>query len=569
MESAVTEEKKKDVNYKIQTVYKDLELPVLQPNIDAAHAYLFGIFGSGKPIFGVVSDSVQKTPEATAMESIIYENSTTTGWGRQISLFLKNGLKYNIGAINVDWWIRRTFNPITDTSKSLTSAQIQEAYRGGNELRNYDMYNTFFDTSKAPGDMSASGDFVGCIERLTLVQLYSFIQTLQVNGGKVMNVDQKLWQSSAFRNQHWVPQIVSKNMVNAGTNWMAFLSSTLSPLRYNTVQGYEVVHYYRRIIPSMLEIDCPDKNSVQIWYFVEVNGIVIFAERKSNAHNNLPTVFTQPIEDSLGLQAKGLGENLLNFQNLSGAMFRARMADLARLISDRGIFDPSVISSKDINSTNPAAKIPVRPTAYGKDIRTAYHAIPYDGKAGTSLYQDIGQVMKWGSNAAHVNPAQRGEFTKGNRTLGEFDNVMENADASQQTMAMLIEDQAFVPMKNQIKINILQYQSATSLPDPNTQKVVEINPALLRQSIINFKIADGLVSKDKLLSIPQQLQFYQVMAQDPQGSVEYDLTGMMANVMETKGVRTAQFKRTPEQVAAIRQQQQAQVTGGAPKPATA
>jgi hypothetical protein len=345
-------------------------------------------------------------------------------------------------------------------------------------------------------------------------------------------------------------------------NWLAFLTSSLSPLRYNNVVNYEVVTYYRRIIPSMFKItSVPDKDAIQIWKFIEVNGIVIFAERKSNAHNTIPTIFTQPLEDSLGLQNKGLGENLLNFQNLSGAMFRARMADLARLISDRGIFDPTMISAKDINSTNPAAKIPVRPAAYGKDVRTAYHPIPYDGRAATSLYQDIGFVMDRGSDAAHINKAQRGQFTKGNRTAEEFNDVMDNADATQQTMAMMIEAQAMTPLKMIIKVNTLQYQAATNLPNPNTKQVVEVNPADLRKAVIEFKVADGLVSKERLLSTQAQTEFFQIMAQIPEGNQEYDLIGMIANVMETKGARISQFRRTPEDQLA-RQQAAAGVVPG-------
>jgi hypothetical protein len=551
METACVEKEKQDVNLKLQTIYKDIELPVLQPNIDAAHAYLVSTFLSGKPIFGVVSEDPTRSDQAKQMESIIYENSIATGWGRQLSMFFKSGLKYNAGAIDVDWKIRRTFNPITvnEGNTSIARAGTQEIYRGGNELKSLDMYNTFMDTSVPIADVHIKGDYAGYVERLTLVQLHSLVTNLQINGGQVMNINDSLWCSAPSRNLYFIPQVIPIYNISSSTNWLSFLGANSAPLRQGNINNYEVLHYTRRIIPAMMGItNVPDRNSVQIWKFIEVNGYIIYAERKSNAHDQLPVIFVQPNEDNLSYQTKGPAQNLFNFQNLAGTMFRARLASLARAISDRGIYDPARISKKDINSTNPAAKIPVRPGAYGAGLEAAYRPIPYDDRTSQTIYQDIGQVMQWGQDAAHINRSQRGQFTKGNRTLEEYQDVMQNADNSQQVMALLIEDQAMIPLKHQIKVNTLQYQSATQLPDPNTKEVIDINPVDLRKAVIEFKLADGLVPKDKLLGIGPTMEAFQIMSQIPQPPPEdtttprYDLIGMLVNTLEARGARLSQFK---------------------------
>lgn len=540
----------------ITTLYKELELPILQPNIDAAHAYLVGTFLSGNPVFGVVGEGTERTEAAAQMEAIIEENSRSTGWTRQLGVWLKNCLKYNIGAVEVDWKVRRTFNMTTDTNISFTAATVSEAFRSGNEIRCLDMYNTAFDISAVPADVHTTGDFCINVERVTLAQCHQRVADLKANGGYIMN-EHLLWQqgsSGPLRNWYYEPAIRQNKIKTVGTDWVTFFTGNSAPMTNDRTRKYEWITYYRRIIPAMFGMpNVPDANMVQIWKFIEVNGNIIFAERKSNAHNYLPTIFAQPIEDSLGLQTKGVGDNLLPFQNLTGSLFRARVASLARALSDRGLYDPSRISEKHINTPHPTAKIPVRPSAYGTDIKGAYFPVPYDDSNGQMLYQDIGAVSNWASDAAHINKSQRGQFTKGNRTLQEYNDVMDNADSTQQVMAILLEAQAFVPIKTIIKINILQYQSVGTLLDPNTKTAVDINPAELRKAILDFRLADGLLSKDKIMGIPALIEAAQALSAIQQSMPgvppKYDIVRMLVDALSARGAKLKLYENPPQPAA--------------------
>lgn len=535
----------------ITTIYKELELPILQPNIDAAHAFLTGLFLAERPIFSVVSDSIEKSTEAKQMEAIVGENSTQTGWARQLSMCLKNALKYNIGAVSVEWLIRESFKFITDTNVSFTEAVVETTMRAGNEIVNHDMYNTFYDTSVAAGDVYKDGDFGGSVDRLTAAQLHRYITDLSANQGVLMNVkdNSKLWQSSVYHNWYFEPNVLNEDTVHTGTDWNRFFYTVprgSGPMQFNNLSTYERVRYHRRIIPSVFGIRVPDANKLQLWYFVEINNIIIYAERKTTAHQHLPMIFFQPIEDSLRHQTKGLGANLKPYQNLSGTMYRAKIASLARSLSDRGLYDPNMVSEKDINSVIPTAKIPVRPKGYGTKISDAYFPIPYDDTNARSLYQDIGFVDAQAEKIAHINKAQKGQFTKGNRTAEEFNEIMGNADSPQLAMALLLEYQAFTPLKYIVKVNILQYQNVTAIEDPNTNELVTIDPVELRKAIVNFKLADGLVTEDELLGAQETIQAFQVMSTTAEGNVEYDLVGMMAEVMGRGNSRLSKWKRTPE-----------------------
>jgi len=529
----------------IADLYKELELPVLQPNIDAAHAYLVSLFLSGHPIFGVVGEKRERTDAAKQMEAIIEENSRHSGWARQLSMFFKTALKYNVAAIEVEWVTRTSFNLITDTNQSMREGTVTTALRSGNEFRTLDMYNTAFDMSVPPAEVHTRGDFVINVERLTMAQTHARLTELTANGGVLMNNTTELWKTSPMHNWYHIPRI-RENALDTGKSgdWVSFFSTGSAPMSLDSSRKYEWVTYIRRIIPSMFGFPPgPGRDTVQIWKFYELNGVLVYAERKSNAHNYLPVIIGQPNEDMLGTQSKGMGEFLWNFQRLSSTMMKARLSSLQRALADRGLYDPSRIAKKDINSPNPSAKIPVRPGAYGTGLGDAYYPIPYDDRNAQNLYGDIGQVMGWAADAAHVNRSNRGQFTKGNRTLQEYNDVMDNADSHQQATALLLENQVFVPLKHIVKVNILQYQNPTSLIDPNTAEPVDIDPVQLRQAILDFKLADGLLSKDKILGVTQTIEAFQILLQSPEANQQYDLTAGLVDSLEARGARIKIYPR--------------------------
>ncbi len=524
----------------ITTLYKEMELPILQPNIDAALGSLVKLYLVTDPMFQAVNDDTSdEAAQAAAkqMDAIISENSRMTGWKRQFTIWLKNSLKYNISGIEVDWIVRKGFHFKTDPQQSLTQATVSNVLRAGNEVMSLPMYNTFFDTSVSPADVHSKGDYAGYVEKISFTKLHQWVADQLAAGKTLMNVeaDGKLWRSSTYHNWHIVPKMIKDIVLNSSTDWVSYFTADAIPMQGNS-REYEKVTYYRRIIPAMFKITgIPDGNNVQVWKFVEINGVLVLAERRTNAHNYLPTVFCQPVEDDHGTQTKGLGSLLLPFQNLTGTMWRARISSLARAISDRLLYDPTRISEKNINSQLPTAKIPVRPGAYGSKISDAVQLLPYDDRNAQMLHQDIGAVQRWSEDAAHINKAERGQFTKGNRTLGEYSDIQNNAFASQMVMALVIEHQAMTPIKAMIKINILQYQTNTTLTAPNTNKSVVIAPDKLRDAIIEFQLADGLINKDQMMGYSEIIETFQVLSQDPEARARYDIVKMMVDTLASRG----------------------------------
>lgn len=532
-------------------LYKDLELPIVQPNCDAAHAKFVDIFLSSVPIFGIVSESIKddKKNMARQMEAIITENASAYKWKRQLWLTLLDLVKFNIGGASCEWNNRVSYSVKSKPDVNMFQGQSDPYIASGNKIESFNMYNTIWDLSTAPADISSSGDFVCTVKNITEVQVMQLYKDIITNNGIVSTPLETVIRSTRRRNFYFIPSIIPPDRaINGKTNWSSWFQTSFSNFGGNVKPGYELVIFYARIVPSSFGFfKVPAPNEIQIWKFYEINGHIVLAEVQTNAHDKLPGMFGQPKEDKLGLQTKGTGETLLNFQNLSGSLFRARMNSLAQGLSDRGIYNPNLIDRKDLESSAPVKHIALRSTAITQDVRAAYQPIPYNDFSGQIIAQEIPKVAEYASEAAHINRADRGQFQKGNKTQGEFNKVMDNSDATQLSAALLLDEQFFADLKYQIKFNVLQYQASVELPDPYSSGTVQVNPADLRNGMINYKIVDGLISKDKILNIDQMIEAGQIMAQVPGGNDDYDVVGILGDALEAKGAKIFKYKRTPEE----------------------
>jgi hypothetical protein len=111
-------------------------------------------------------------------------------------------------------------------------------------------------------------------------------------------------------------------------------------------------------------------------------------------------------------------------------------------------------------------------------------------------------------------------------------------------MAMFLEHRFFVPIKELIKLNILQYQLPAKYYSPRTKSEVAIDPVQLRNSSIQFQLADGMSPVSRLLNLEAFNVVAQMAATNPQMNAEYDIMGMLMYSLQLQGAGWIQdFKR--------------------------
>lgn len=533
----------------------DMTVPIVMPQVESSVEYLVNVFLTGYPIFGVASDEAG-TAAAKQMETIIGENSKTARWSRELIMMFRDGLKYNISAVELEWAQKTTYSVVNDPS-SATNAKQEKVLWNGNKLKRLDLYNSFWDMRVPAAEVYERGDFAGYNELITRVQFKQRCNDLfgKVRGSlieKALNSSMVSQGTTSTESTfgYFIPIINPwpfRNQNNIyGTDWMAWANDQVY---VNSAHPDYKSHYlwtcvYIRLLPSDFDLNVPEKNTPQVWKFYIINGqVILYAERQTNAHNHIPIYFGQPIEDGLGYQTKSYAGNVGDMQALASSLWAAFIASKRRLVTDRVLFDPSKILSKDINSPNASAKIPVRPAAFGSDIANSVYQFPYHDENAGTLVQAATAVTAMADKVNSNNQAQQGQFVKGNRTKEEYNDIIGHSNDRNQIMAIAYEEQVFSPLKEAIKLNILQYQEPATIQNAATKANVSVNPVTLRQEAVTFEMSDGLLPTDKIISGPEFQTAIQALVASPQIAGEFRLGDMISYLMEQRGADIGQFKK--------------------------
>lgn len=541
--------------------YRNMTVPVIMPQVEAAVTHQASVFLTGQPLFGVVADPMF-ADEALQLESVFEDQSVRGGWARELMLFFRDGFKYNFAPLEVDWSNEVTYAVETDVSRSLNQGVPKEVIWSGNRVRRLDPYNTFVDTRVPPTELYKKGEFAGYTELMPRIELKSFIARLpdviipNIKPAFESGTSGMAGAQNADAMNYYVPDINPKvseidNKVR-GTNWMSWagLTETANSRRIDYKDSYEVTTLYAKVLPSEFDLKVPSSNTPQIYKLIIVNHEhIIYAEKQTNAHSYLPILIGQPTEDGLSYQTKSLADNAEPFQALASTYMNSIIASRRRAISDRVLYDPSRISPAHINSANPSAKIPVRPAAYGKNLAESVFAFPYREDQATSSMAQIQAILGLSNQLAGQNQVSQGQFQKGNKTLREFESVMENANGRDQLAAILLEYQVFIPMKEILKLNVLQYQGGTTIYNRDRQRAVEIDPVKLRKAVLEFKVSDGLIPSSKLINGESWTTALQVIGSSPQIGQGYNIAPMFSYMMKTQGADLRPFEKSPEQLA--------------------
>jgi hypothetical protein len=537
---------------------QNVTVPIVQPQVEAAVGYLTEVFCTGEPFFGVVTPPAD-VEAGLQMEAVIGDNSRRFGWRAEFMKCFRDGLKYNLQALEMAWERKKVFSVINDPSKALDKGGMQaEAMYSGNFARRVDLYNAILDTRVRPTENHYRGEFAGYVDLYPRTNLKQLIIDL--------GTDQTMHVTDAFKSdcgsytvgnntsgEYYIPLVNPQALLSQGTgsrNWSAWLSGMNSNGTLEYKDLYEVAIIYARFLPADFGLNnLPARNTPQIFKLTVVNKRwIVHMKRMTNAHNFLPLVVGQPFDDGLGYQAKSYGDNVTPYQEMASSLWNSGIESKRRLVYDRLFYDPSRISKTDIDKPSSVARIPVKPAAYGKPVTDAVFSSNYRDDNIVGVLEMAAKVTQMAQIANGSNNVQQGQFQKGNKTRYEFESVMDKSDWHNRLLAITLEDSWFAPIKEIVKMNTIQYQGESELYSFQQQKSVKVNPQDLRRMTMQFKLTDGQTPTEKLVNFQVLSQVAQLGMAIPAINAEYDIPGMLIYSFKTQGAYWLdQFKRTPEQ----------------------
>jgi hypothetical protein len=519
--------------------------PVVVSQVDSMVAYLADVFLSGSPLFPVVSTPRNKE-WAEQLETLIDDHATLGGYARQLLMFLRDGVKYNICAIEAEWTSISQYS-ISDDFLQMGKQKLNKAISKFTKLKRLDPYNTVWDRNVLPGDVSSEGDYAGYIEVLSRTKMKRLLNRL-ASEGKAFNVREALATKdgnaesiSTYRVHPSVSNYVTPRKPLDSINWYEWMTGQKDQ-ETNKTSNFEVFYMYARILPSELKLTGPEAKTPQIWKFTIVNNaIVVQAERIISAYDHLPILFGQPLEDGLGYQTQSIAEANIPFQTSATTLFNIRFNAARRAVSDRALYDPDLISSADVNAPVPAAKIPVRSNSLATDkrISDAYYPIPFDPRGTEAAFQDGMTIVNFGKELSGLNNPMQGKFQKGNKSVQEWNDTMGGADARLRLPALCLEYQIFMPLKEMLKLNIFQYGENAKVVSQKSGEEISVDIEKLKTHVLSFRIADGYTPKSKLASTESIMQMMQILGSSPILQQRYGpmLPGMFAHFAQLVGVR--------------------------------
>lgn len=540
---------------------QNVQIPVVGPQVDSATAFFAEMFLSSYPVFPVLA---AQTPElvdaALAVETILGESAVHFQWPRHLAMCFRDGLKHNLQAIEVEFKEEKVPQIVTDNSQGVSLGKPTEKVFAGNRLQHINLYNLIFDARVPPAEVHKRGDFVGYTDLITRVELKQLF--LDLDTMLTMNATEAFQSGTAAVGHgtegtasYYIPQVNPLALLNpkfTAMNWVTWGNmDTKKKIHYSDM--YEKTVLYLRIIPREHGIHgkfgSKNAGDPQIYKLIIINRrVIIFCQRMTNAHNNLGIVIGQMNEDSLGLQTKSYADNAAPYQFLASALYNSGIQSQRRKVYDRIFYDPSRINKSDIDKPDAIARIPVKSEAYGKPISEAFAVAPYQDSNVAATLQIARDVVEMADVATGQNRVQRGQFQKGNKTRYEFETVMQGSDARPKVTGLLMSIGWLQPIKEMLKYNILQYQPPAELFNREKMKLVKVNPADIRALAWEFSMADGAMPADKFIDYEMMNMTFQMAAQDPVARAEWDIMGMMAYQLKSRGAKWVDtFRRTPEQ----------------------
>lgn len=520
--------------------------PVVVSQVDSMVAYLADVFLSGSPLFPVVSNPANKE-YAEQLETLIDDHATLGGYARQLLLFFRDGVKYNLAALETEWTSIYQYSLLQDLLKGKKMDKTAKKYT---KIKRLDPYNTVWDHNVNPGDVSLEGDYAGYVEIVSATKLKRFLNRLSAEG-KAFNVKEAQGSGtfntpenlSNYRIHPTVSDYVTARKPTDGMNWFTYITGQEDTSGSTIKAGnFEIFRLYARIMPSDFFLFGPESKTPQIWKFVIINNtVVVQAERIISAYDYLPILFGQPLEDGLGYQTQSIAESNIPFQSAATTLFNIRFNSARRAVSDRAIYDSSLISSADINAPVPAAKIPVKSNSLDniKSIKDAYYQIPFDARGTEAAFQDGMAIVSFGKELSGLNAPQQGQFQRGNKSVQEWNDTMGGSDSRLRLPALTLEFQVFMPLKETLKLNIFQYGESTEVVSQKDGNSLQIDIEQLKTKVLAFRVADGYTPKSKLAGTDAIVQLMQILGQSQQLQQQLGpmLPGMFAHLAQLMGVR--------------------------------
>lgn len=538
-------------------------VPLTYAQVQTYVAFCMSLFQQNERMFELIGVGEEDYRAAKVGEALLERDLSYSTSEARLYQFLEDVAKYGLGIIKTGWVheTQQVREVVTTPEKKFmgftySKAQQEEVITTktkflGNRLWNVSPYR-FFPDVRLPISRFQEGEFCASEDEYTTVSL----KQLEAEGA-ITNVDKiKPMSKQALETRQTRGALVATE--SDGTT--SKVSNSLGTCIVTEVQV--------NLIPSKFMLDGdkplgPETYPVKfnIWYAND--EIVIKCEPLGYLHNQFTYDVGEFSPDIHNLVNMGVCELIDPLQSVVTWFINSHITSVRQTIQNRLVVDPRGVEMSDISERRPIIRL--------------------NGAAAGGVERYVSQLQVQDVTASHVEDAQvmqqflqvvtgindnaLGQFHQGRRSATEARTVNSATASRLKLSAMLLFKTALKPMAEKMLSN-----HRDGLDEETYVRVMgdTADPALLQQFTkvtrndlvgnYDFKVFDATMPSERGAQAEALQEFIGMLMQAPQliQVLGYDITSLIKEVLELRGVRGTDRFRTPQTIAAANQPMLAQ-----------
>jgi hypothetical protein len=529
-------------------------------------AYMIDAFYQD-PIFQYEGVGPEDTIGAIMLEKVINLHCNKNKVALDLHTMIRDSLSYGIGFAAPVWKRDLGFKTVmkevpmgpfglmgTKKTKGVESAVLFE----GNALENIDPYLSLPDPN-VPIHKLQDGEFFGWVEKTNFVNLL----TKEKNDGDYFNVrylggvNKKTTSIYGYdksdRERKWSsPRHDRYHTSGGGGKGQAVQDGG------GATNPCDVINMYIKLIPREWNIgnsEYPEK-----WLFsVAADSVIVRAKPLDLDHNKFPVAAGAPDFDGYSAIPVSRLEMLNGLQRVLDWMFNMHVANVRRTMNDQLVYDPYLINSADINSTEAGKRIRIRQPGWGRpDIaRGAVFQIPVSDVTRQHV-ADSSWIVQWQQKIGGADDSAMGALRKGGPdrlSSAEFQGTQAGQTSRLGRIARVFGLQAMQDIGMMFACHTKQlmsedqYVKITGRWQEVLLKEYGVDAIKANQGKITVSPFDILVNYDVIVRdgsvpggnySPVWIKLFEIISKDPELRNEYELGRIFQHIARNNGAKNAQ-----------------------------
>ena len=541
--------------------YRTIELPYAYSVLMTSHTYFTSVFCARTPILQYSGRHGEGQQNEQAVESMMNYQMTVGGNVLPLYIWLLDPGKYGYGVVGHFWdvetiRVRRIVEkspeffgePIAGAPAVKTAVVEDIPGYEGNRLYNVRAQDWFPDPRVALVHFQ-KGEF--CSRYVEVPWNEIFVGSREKEGNyRYFNYDVLRKQRAARDHLQSAGDPVRDEGSSAVTTLPGSdgIAEGLD-IPVGFIKGHE---FYLKLTPADWGLGKESKQ--EIWFFdLSTNGVVFGAGPLEDYSAKFPFDLLTDEIDGYSIFPRSTLERCKPLNDVMTWLVNTHFYNVRQTLNNQFVVDPSMVVMKDVENPEPGKIIRLKPTAYGKDVRTALTQLQtLDVTRGN--VQDLQLVMDMVQRMVPANDSLMGVQPGGsNRTTATQTRTSTHFGTSRlKTQCEWYSCTGFSPMamrllqRTQQRYDAMKKMRIVGDVSQFSTDFVTVTPEAIA-GFYDFDPVDGTLPIDRFAQANLWQMIMGQMAQHPEILMTYDIAKIFAWVAQLGGIKNlAQFKLTQD-----------------------